>query len=85
MAQTDEAVDAAAKTAGDVLFAADGVEVWGPAPPPLAMVRGWRRRRFLVRADKDVDLSAFMTAWRGAFRVPASVRISIDIEPHSFL
>ena len=85
MAQTDEAVDQAAKAAGDALFPVDGVEVWGPAPPPLALVRGWRRRRFLVRADKEVDISAFMATWRAGFRAPASVRVAVDIEPHSFL
>jgi primosomal protein N' (replication factor Y) len=85
MATSDEAVDAAARAAGEALFSADGVEVWGPAPPPLALVRGWRRRRFLVRADRQVDLSAFMAAWRAAFRTPASVRVIIDMEPHSFM
>jgi primosomal protein N' (replication factor Y) (superfamily II helicase) len=85
MAQTDDGVDGAAKLASDALFAAQGVEVWGPAPPPIAMVRGWRRRRFIVQADRSVDLSAFMAAWRASFRVPASVRVTIDIEPYSFL
>lgn len=85
MAQTDEAVDAAAKAASEALFGADGVEVWGPAPPPIAMVRGWRRRRFIIQADRSVDLSAFMAAWRSAFRVPASVRVNVDIDPYSFL
>jgi primosomal protein N' (replication factor Y) len=85
MAQTDEAVDAAAQSASDALFPADGVEVWGPAPPPLAMIRGWRRRRFLIQSSKEVDLSAFMAAWRRGFRVPGSVRVSIDMDPYSFL
>ena len=85
MAQSDDAVDAAAKLASEALFGAEGVEVWGPAPPPIAMVRGWRRRRFIIQADRSVDLSAFMAAWRAAFRVPASVRVSIDIDPYSFL
>jgi primosomal protein N' (replication factor Y) (superfamily II helicase) len=85
MAQSDEAVGAAAKAASEALFGAQGVEVWGPAPPPIAMVRGWRRRRFIIQADRSVDLSAFMAAWRSAFRVPASVRVSIDIDPYSFL
>jgi primosomal protein N' (replication factor Y) (superfamily II helicase) len=85
MAQTDDAVDGAAKLASEALFGAEGVEVWGPAPPPIAMVRGWRRRRFIVQADRAVDLSAFMAAWRAAFRVPASVRVSVDIDPYSFL
>jgi primosomal protein N' (replication factor Y) (superfamily II helicase) len=85
IAQTDEAVDAAAKAASAALFHADDVEVWGPAPPPIAMVRGWRRRRFIVQGSRSVDLSAFMAAWRAGFRVPPSVRVSIDIEPYSFL
>jgi primosomal protein N' (replication factor Y) (superfamily II helicase) len=85
MGQSDDAVDAAAKLASEALFGAEGVEVWGPAPPPIAMVRGWRRRRFIVQADRSVDLSAFMAAWRSAFRVPASVRVSVDIDPYSFL
>lgn len=85
IAQTDEGVDAAAKLASAALFNAQGVEVWGPAPPPIAMVRGWRRRRFIIQAERKVDLSAFMAAWRSAFRVPASVRVSIDMDPYSFL
>jgi primosomal protein N' (replication factor Y) (superfamily II helicase) len=85
IAQTDEAVDAAAKLASAALFGAEGVEVWGPAPPPIAMVRGWRRRRFIIQADRKVDLSAFMAAWRRNFRVPASVRVTIDMDPYSFL
>jgi primosomal protein N' (replication factor Y) len=61
------------------------VEVWGPAAPPLAVVRGRHRRRFLVRADRGVDLSAFMAAWKGRVKLPAAVRLTIDIDPYSFL
>lgn len=85
MAQSDDAVDSAAKIVSDALFAAEGIEVWGPAPPPIAMVRGWRRRRFIIQAQRGIDLSSFMAAWRAAFRVPASVRVTIDIDPYSFL
>lgn len=85
MAKTDEAVDAAAQIVSDALINAENIEVWGPAPPPLALVRGWRRRRFLIRADKNVDLSAFMAAWRKNIKIAPSVRLTIDIEPYSFL
>ena len=85
MAKTDEAVDAAAKIVGDALFPAHGIEVWGPAPPPMALIRGWRRRRFLIRADKNVDISAFMAKWRKAIKLAPSVRLIIDIEPYSFM
>jgi primosomal protein N' (replication factor Y) len=64
---------------------ADGVEVYGPADAPLALVRGRRRKRFLVRADRNVDLQAFMSAWRARVKIPGSVRVTVDIDPYSFL
>ena len=59
--------------------------MFGPADAPLALVRGRRRKRFLVRADRTVDLQGFMSAWRARAKVPNSVRVVIDIDPYSFL
>ena len=65
---------------------AEGVEVYGPADAPLALIRGRRRKRFLVRADRGVDLQAFLTTWRArANRPPNAVRVAIDVDPYSFL
>ncbi|MFN3574528.1 MAG: primosomal protein N' [Phenylobacterium sp.] len=64
---------------------AEGVEVYGPADAPLALVRGRRRKRFLVRADRGVDLSAYLAAWRARVKPPASIRVAIDVDPYSFL
>lgn len=64
---------------------AQGVEVYGPADAPLSLVRGRRRKRFLVRADRDVDLQGFLAAWRSRARPPGSVRVVIDVDPYSFL
>jgi primosomal protein N' (replication factor Y) len=63
----------------------DDVEVYGPADAPLSLVRGRRRKRFLVRADRNVDLQAFLAAWRARVKVPGSVRVTIDVDPYSFL
>jgi primosomal protein N' (replication factor Y) len=63
----------------------EGVEVYGPADAPLGLIRGRRRKRFLVRADRGVDLSAYMAAWRARVRPRGSVRVVIDIDPYSFL
>jgi primosomal protein N' (replication factor Y) len=62
-----------------------GVEVYGPADAPLGLIRGRRRKRFLVRADKAVDLSAYMATWRARVKPPAAIRVAIDIDPYSFL
>ncbi len=64
---------------------ADGVDVFGPADAPFSLVRGRRRKRFLVRADRGVDLQAFLAAWRARTKVPGSVRLTIDVDPYSFL
>ncbi|HEX6860877.1 MAG TPA: primosomal protein N' [Caulobacteraceae bacterium] len=64
---------------------AEGVEVFGPADAPLGLIRGRRRKRFLVRANRDVDLQAFLSAWRARARAPGSVRVVIDVDPYSFL
>ncbi len=64
---------------------APGVQVFGPADAPLALIRGRRRKRFLVRADRAVDLSAYMAAWRARVKPPGAIRVAIDIDPYSFL
>ncbi|HYD45331.1 MAG TPA: primosomal protein N', partial [Phenylobacterium sp.] len=64
---------------------AEGVEVFGPADAPLALVRGRRRKRFLVRADRTVDLQAYLSTWRARVKPPGSVRVVIDVDPYSFL
>jgi primosomal protein N' (replication factor Y) len=79
------ALDAYVEALAAVIPNAEGVEVFGPADAPLALVRGRRRKRFLVRADRTVDLQGFMSAWRARAKVPNSVRVVIDIDPYSFL
>jgi primosomal protein N' (replication factor Y) len=80
-AQLDAFAQAMAQAAPNT----DGVEVYGPADAPLALVRGRRRKRFLVRADRGVDLSAYMAAWRARIRPPGQIRVTIDIDPYNFL
>jgi primosomal protein N' (replication factor Y) len=62
-----------------------GVAIYGPADAPLGLIRGRRRKRFLVRADRTVDLSAYMATWRARVKPPAAIRVAIDIDPYSFL
>jgi primosomal protein N' (replication factor Y) len=64
---------------------APGVEVWGPAPAPITVLRGRHRRRFLVRSDRNVDLSAFLAAWKERVKLPSRVRVALDVEPYSFM
>jgi primosomal protein N' (replication factor Y) len=61
-----------------------GAQVFGPAPAPIARVRGRHRVRLLVKADKGVPLQAAITKWIGQFRLKGDIRLSVDIDPQSF-
>jgi primosomal protein N' (replication factor Y) len=62
-----------------------GAEIFGPAPAPIARVRGRARVRLLVKAPKGVGLQQALLKWRAAVKVPSAVRVVIDIDPQSFL
>ncbi len=61
-----------------------GVTVLGPAPAPLAVLRGRHRRRFLVKAGREVSLQAVLRDWLSRVRLAGSARLRIDIDPYSF-
>nr|WP_285671404.1 primosomal protein N' [Limibaculum sp. NKW23] len=62
-----------------------GIELYGPAPAPLARLRGRFRVRLLAKAPKGAPLQAALKAWRAQVKVPGAVRLTIDIDPQSFL
>lgn len=64
---------------------AEGLTVLGPAPAPFALLRGWRRSRFLLRARRDVPLQSHIRAWLSGLPAKAGVRVQVDIDPYSFL
>jgi primosomal protein N' (replication factor Y) len=61
-----------------------GADVYGPAPAPIARVRGRHRVRLLVKAGKAAPLQAALAAWIAQVRLPGAVRLAIDIDPQSF-
>ena len=63
----------------------DHVDCFGPAMAPLAYLKGRHRARFLVRAEKTIDLQRILRDWIEDVRLPAQVRLHIDIDPYSFL
>jgi len=63
----------------------DGMEVYGPAPAPLAMLRGRHRYRLLVHARRALDVQDVIRDWLGGLDWPAKVRVIVDIDPYSFV
>ncbi|MEA3048340.1 MAG: hypothetical protein QOG84_176 [Sphingomonadales bacterium] len=63
----------------------DNMAVFGPAPAPLAMLRGRHRMRLLVHAARSLDVQAVIREWLGALSWPRGVRVAVDVDPYSFL
>lgn len=84
-APSAQGADLACAALGEAQPNAEGVDVWGPAPAPLAIVRGMHRRRFLIRSERSVDLSGFMAAWVARVKLASNVRVQVDIDPYAFL
>lgn len=61
-----------------------GAQVFGPAPAPIARIRGRHRVRLLVKAEKTAPLQRALAQWAGQFKVPNNTRLAIDIDPQSF-
>jgi primosomal protein N' (replication factor Y) len=63
----------------------DGMHVYGPAPAPLAMLRGRHRYRLLVHARRALDVQELIRNWLGALDWQSKVRVVVDIDPYSFV
>ncbi|WP_267393859.1 MULTISPECIES: primosomal protein N' [unclassified Sphingomonas] len=63
----------------------EGMAVYGPAPAPLAMLRGRHRYRLLVHARRALDVQDVIRDWLGALDWPAKARVTVDVDPYSFL
>ena len=62
------------------------IEVLGPAEAPIAVIRGRHRWRLLVKAPRDIDVQAYLRAWLGALPpLKGDIRLTVDIDPYSFL
>ncbi len=64
---------------------ASGVHVFGPAPAPLARLRGRTRERLLLTAKPGTNVQALVRRWCEAVRLPSAVRLQIDVDPYSFV
>lgn len=61
-----------------------GAQVFGPAPAPIARIRGRHRVRLLIKAPKGAALQAAVSEWIAQVRLPAQMRLTVDIDPQSF-
>ena len=65
--------------------AAKGLHIIGPAPAPMARVRGMHRYRMLMHAPKDAKIQPMIREWVNSTQKIGGVKIKVDIDPYSFM
>lgn len=83
--EDERAVDKAGRDLARAAPDGEGIHVLGPAPAPLALLRGRHRRRLLLKAPRGVAVQGLLRRWLDAVPVPSSVRIQVDVDPYSFM
>ncbi|WP_416832155.1 MAG: primosomal protein N' [Erythrobacter sp.] len=79
-----EAREAAVRL-GDTCPHLPDIHILGPAPAPLALLRGRYRYRFLVNARRSANLQDTLREWLDRQQFPPGVRVGVDVDPYSFV
>ncbi|HEY8963228.1 MAG TPA: primosomal protein N', partial [Alphaproteobacteria bacterium] len=78
-------VEEVARTLARSAPRADGLSILGPAQAAIYKLRNHYRWRLLLEADKSFPMQDYIRDWLQSAKTPSTVRISVDIDPYSFL
>ena len=84
-AEDERIADQAARALARVAPQGEGVQVLGPAPAPIALLRGRHRRRLLLRTRRDIAVQPLLRAWLAQVPLPRQVKLDVDVDPVSFM
>ena len=68
----------------DAIKGADSqMKIAGPAPAPIARMRGYFRYNILLKGSDRAMMCALLRKALGAFRRPHGVLVAVDVDPIS--
>ncbi|MDR2008115.1 MAG: primosomal protein N' [Alphaproteobacteria bacterium] len=62
----------------------EGFEILGAANAPIFLLRGFYRKRFLIKSAKNINIQKIAATWLFSLNVPSNIKIQIDVDPISF-
>lgn len=77
-------VEKLAKLLARTAPASEGARVLGPAPAPIALIRGRHRYRLLVKTRRDFNMQKYISQWLQPHKIPSNIRLTVDVDPQSF-
>ena len=80
-----QAAEAAAFYLGKCAPNTELIETLGPAPAPMALLRGRYRYRLLLKTARMVNIQEILKKWLAMVHIKSNVRIDVDINPYSFM
>lgn len=81
----ETAVELASKRFARCFPPSDQYRFLGPIPAPIYRIRGHYRWRALLQSSRQVSLQKIVQKVLKDFRLDPSVRLTIDVDPYSFL
>lgn len=82
---SEEKLQAFANKLGKLAPLAKGVLALGPVQAPIAKIRKHFRYRFMIKAKPEVKIQKYLSFWLEKVKIPANIRIKVDIDPYNFL
>ena len=80
-----QAVARVARRLGRTAPRGEGVTVLGPVSAPMALIRGRHRWRLLMKARRGTQVQREIRAWLQRAGGEKGVRVTVDIDPYSFV
>ena len=62
-----------------------GAKIMGPITAQIYQIRNWYRMRFLVSGARNADLQSLVARWLSGVKMPANIRVKIDVNPLNFM
>ncbi len=63
----------------------NNLTIYGPIDAPLSYIKNTYRKRFLMIADKKLNLQFIIKKWKENIKFPYNVMVKIDIDPYNFM
>jgi len=82
--KNDEALDSFCQSLAQKAPRFNDIKILGPAPAPMEFLRGQHRRRFLIKAEKNIHIQGFIKEWLALESPPSNIKLKVDIDPQSF-